>query len=119
MKQGKKRIPFCSEPRIPPMGTVVILAVRILYEGCKCDYDEDQAFPEELLCWAHAEQLSELATARAGAVGRTELQQWVHTTIYKIGTQQGPTLYTGNSTQYAAIIYMGKNLKKNRYMRAC
>ena len=44
------------------------------------------------LCWVHAEQLSELATATAGAVGRAELQQWGHTTIYKIGTQQGPTL---------------------------
>lgn len=54
---------------------------------------EDQVFPEELGCAGSMQSsFQELATATAGAVGRAELQQWTHTTVYKIGTQQGPTL---------------------------
>ena len=32
----------------------------------------------------------------------------IHITIYKIDNQQGPTVSTGNSTQYARITYLGK-----------
>ena len=37
----------------------------------------------------------------------------IHTTIYKLDNQQGPTVYsTGNSTQYLAIAYDGKESEK-------
>ena len=35
-----------------------------------------------------------------------------HTTMYKIDNQQGPTISTGNSTQYSVITYMRKESEK-------
>ena len=48
------------------------------------DY-EDQAFPEELGCAGSMQSSFQ-------SWQQLQLEQWVHTTIYKIGTQQGPTL---------------------------
>ena len=39
-----------------------------------------------------------------------------HHTIYKTDNQQGPTVSTGNCTQYSVITHMGKESKKNAYM---
>ena len=39
-----------------------------------------------------------------------------NTTIYRIGTQQGPALQHKEFTQYSLITHMGKDLKKNGYM---
>ena len=36
----------------------------------------------------------------------------IYTILYKIDNQQGPTVSTGNSTQYSVITYMGKGSKK-------
>ena len=49
MKQGKKRIPFCTEPRTPPMGCHFGCLEHYLKVANVNDY-EDQAFPEELGC---------------------------------------------------------------------
>ena len=39
-----------------------------------------------------------------------------NTTIYRIGTQQGPAVQHKEFTQYSLITHMGKDLKKNGYM---
>ena len=37
----------------------------------------------------------------------------IHTAIYKIDNQQGPTVYsTGNSTQYSVMTYIGKGSER-------
>ena len=51
--------------------------------------------------------------------GREKLEDWdwrIHTSIYKIDNQHGPTVNTGNSIQNSVMTYMGKEPKKSGYV---
>ena len=48
--------------------------------------------------------------------GRDKLRHWdehIHTTIYKVDNQQGPTIQHRNYTQHSVMIYMGKESEKD------
>ena len=54
-----------------------------------------------------------------GKVRRNKLGVWdqhIHTITYKIENKHKEILYRELYIQYSVIMYIGKNLKKNRYM---
>lgn len=43
----------------------------------------------------------------------------VHTAMFKVGHQKGPTYKTGNYVQYSVITYIGKEYEKDIYTYIC
>ena len=76
--------------------------------------DDTNSFTKQKQTHRHRKKILQLPKGIAVG-GKDKLGHWdqhIHTTVYKTGKQQRPTIRTGNHIQYFIITYNGKESEK-------